>query len=193
MASFNWCRSTCNSLADSKLGSLLGSFWGRRGTYGVVLSATVKFHPAVTWVSSATLQFASPTTSDGIASYWSSIKVFLQALPLMVDSGLQIVWTIAPRFFLVSPVTGLDVPQATIDILFSKTLATLEAAEIPYKYASTVSTSFLTYYESAVFGANVSNYNIGGRLIPRSVMQNSSDSFFSVFKQLLKTGILWPG
>lgn len=111
----------------------------------------------------------------------------------MVDSGLQIVWTIAPRFFLVSPVTGLDVPQATIDILFSKTLATLEAAEIPYKYASTVSTSFLTYYESAGFGANVSNYNIGGRLIPRSVMQNSSDSFFSVFKQLLKTGILWPG
>ncbi|PQE24846.1 FAD linked oxidase N-terminal protein [Rutstroemia sp. NJR-2017a BVV2] len=172
-------------------------FWalsgGGGGTYGVVLSATVKFHPTVTSISSATLQFAPPTTSDGIASYWNSIKVFLQALPLMVDSGLQIVWTIGPGFFLVSPVTGLDVPQATIDSLFSKTLDTLTSADIPYSYASTVSTSFLTYYKSAAFGANVSNYNTGGRLIPRSVVQNSSDSFISVLQTVVDNGYLMAG
>lgn len=172
-------------------------FWalsgGGGGTYGIVLSATMKFHPAVTSISSATLQFAPPTTSDGIASYWNSIKVFLQALPLMVDSGLQIVWTIGPGFFLVSPVTGLDIPQATIDNLFSETLATLTAAEIPYNYASTVSTSFLTYYKSAGFGANVSNHNTGGRLIPRSVVQNSSDSFVSVLQTVVENGYLMAG
>ncbi|PQE19415.1 FAD FMN-containing isoamyl alcohol oxidase protein [Rutstroemia sp. NJR-2017a BBW] len=172
-------------------------FWalsgGGGGTYGVVVSATVKFHPAVTSISSATLQFAPPTSSDGITSYWNSIKVFLQDLPLMVDTGLQIVWTIGPGFFLVSPVTGLDVPQPTIDSLFSKTLDTLTSAEIPYSYASTVSTSFLTYYKSASFGANVSNYNTGGRLIPRSVVQNSGDSFISVLQTVVDNGYLMAG
>ncbi|TGO66741.1 hypothetical protein BOTNAR_0055g00280 [Botryotinia narcissicola] len=45
--------------------------------------------------------------------------------------ALQIVWTIGPGFSLVSPVTGLDVAQDTIDSLFSPVLSALDKAEIP--------------------------------------------------------------
>ncbi|KAI9649057.1 hypothetical protein NHQ30_001624 [Ciborinia camelliae] len=172
-------------------------FWalsgGGGGTYGVVLSATVKFHPPIASTSSATLQFATPTTTEGVTAYWQSIKIFLESLPLMVDSGLQIVWTIGSGFFLVSPVTGLDVPQDTIDSLFAPTLSALTAADIPYAYASSVSTSFLTYYESAAFGANVSNANTGGRLLPRSVVQNDTDSFISVLQTIAENNYLMAG
>ncbi|KAF7872449.1 hypothetical protein EAF04_003370 [Stromatinia cepivora] len=180
-------------------------FWalsgGGGGTYGVVLSATVKFHPTVTSISSATLQFAPPaaiedapqTTLQGVTAYWQSIKVFLQSLPLMVDSGLQIVWTIGPGYFLISPVIGLDVTQDTIDSLFSPTLSALKEAKIPYAYASSVSTSFLEYYNSAAFGANVSNANTAGRLLPRSVVQNDTDSFVSILQTIADNGYLMAG
>ncbi|KAA8571810.1 hypothetical protein EYC84_001775 [Monilinia fructicola] len=171
-------------------------FWtlsgGGGGTYSVVLSATVKFHPKVSSISSATLQFASPTT-EGVAEYWHSTKIFLQSLPLMVHSGLQIVWNIGPGFFLISPVTGLDVKQDTIDSLFPPTLSALKQAEIPHVYASAVSTSFLKYYNSAGFGANVSNANTAGRLLSCSVVQNSTDSFVSVLQTIVKNGYLMAG
>ncbi|TGO17974.1 hypothetical protein BTUL_0013g00470 [Botrytis tulipae] len=172
-------------------------FWalsgGGGGTYGIVLSATMKFHPKVTSTSSATLQFAPPITTEGVAAYWQTVKMFLQSLPLMVDSGLQIVWTIGPGFFLVSPVAGLDVAQDTIDSLFSPTLSALDKAEIPYAYASLVSSSFLEYYNSANFGANVSNSNTAGRLLPRSVVQNDTDSFISVLQTTVDNGYLMAG
>lgn len=172
-------------------------FWalsgGGGGTYGIVLSATVKFHPAVTSISSATLQFAPPTTTEGVAAYWQTIKILLQSLPGMVDSGLQIVWTVGPGFFLISPVTGLDVARDAIDGLFSPVLSTLDKAEIPYAYASSVSSSFLEYYNSANFGANVSNANTAGRLLPRSVVQNDTDSFISILQTIADNGFLMAG
>ncbi|TGO42595.1 hypothetical protein BHYA_0007g00740 [Botrytis hyacinthi] len=172
-------------------------FWalsgGGGGTYGIVLSATMKFHPKVTSISSATLQFAPPTTTEGVAAYWQTVKIFLQSLPLMADRGLQIIWTIGPGFFLISPVTGLDIAQDTIDGLFSPVLSALDKAEIPYAYASSVSSSFLEYYNSANFGANVSNANTAGRLLPRSVVQNDTDSFISALQTTVDNVYLMAG
>ncbi|TGO61808.1 hypothetical protein BCON_0024g00080 [Botryotinia convoluta] len=139
------------------------------------------------------LQFATPTTTEGVTAYWKAIKIFLESLPLMVDSGLQIVWTVGSGFFLVAPVTGLDVTQDTIDRLFFPTLSALTQGDIPYAYASSVSASFLAYYDSAAFGANVSNANTAGRLIPRSVVQNSTDSFISILKTIASNNYLMAG
>ncbi|KAF7956622.1 hypothetical protein EAE96_003956 [Botrytis aclada] len=111
----------------------------------------------------------------------------------MVDSGLQIVWTVGPGFSLISPVTGLDVTQDTMDSLFSPTLSALNKAEIPYTYASSVSTSFLEYYNSASFGANISNANTAGRLLPRSVVQNNTDTFISILQTITNNGYLMAG
>ncbi|TGO08753.1 hypothetical protein BTUL_0193g00050 [Botrytis tulipae] len=166
---------------------------GGGGTYGVVVSATVKFHPKIKSISSATLQFATPSTVEGATVYWNAIKVFLQSLPEMVDSGLQLVWTAGAGFFLVSPIVGLEIEQDVIDNLIAPTLSTLTAGGIPYAYVSSVSTSFLNYYQSAGFGANVSNANTAGRLIPRSVVQNSTDSFISILKSVVNNNYVMAG
>lgn len=63
-------------------------FWalsgGGGGTYGVVISMTVKYHPSSA-VSSASLQFATPDTAAAAAEYWAVIKVFLESEFLFVD------------------------------------------------------------------------------------------------------------
>ncbi|KAF7900997.1 hypothetical protein EAF00_003218 [Botryotinia globosa] len=109
-------------------------FWalsgGGGGTYGIVLSATMKFHPKVTSTSSATLQ-----------------------LPLQLQQkGLPHIGRL-----------------------------------------SKVSSSLLEYYHSVNFGANVSNANTAGRLLPRSVVQNDTDSFISVLQTTVDNGYLMAG
>ncbi|TGO82544.1 hypothetical protein BPOR_0809g00050 [Botrytis porri] len=165
---------------------------GGGGAYSVVLSATVKFHPPITTLSSATLQFAPPATGNATA-YWNTVKVFLETLPSLVDGGLQLGWTLTPEVFLISPVTGFDVQQAKIDELFAPTISSLKAANISYAYTSSVSTSFLSYYESGGFGANVSNTNLAGRLLPRSIVQNSIDSFISILQTIVNNKLIFAG
>ncbi|KAM0308775.1 hypothetical protein ACHAO8_009643 [Botrytis cinerea] len=165
---------------------------GGGGTYGVVLSVTVKFHPPTSILSSATLQFAPPATGNATA-YWNTVKVFLESLPSLVDGGLQLGWTLTPEVFLISPVTGFDVEQAKIDELFAPTISSLEAANISYAYTSSVATSFLSYYESGGFGANVSNTNLAGRLLPRSIVQNSTDSFISILQTIVNNKLIFAG
>jgi hypothetical protein len=172
-------------------------FWalsgGGGGTYGIVLSVTVKFHPPITRISSASLQFATPTTADGIISYWEVVKVFLQSLPLMVDSGMQLVWISGPGYFLVAPVVGLDVEQDGLDDLFSPTLSALKTAEIPYNYTSSFYTTFLRLYDSESYKINVSDTNLAGRLLPRSVVQNNTDSFISIIRTLANNNYIMSG
>ncbi|KAB8301233.1 hypothetical protein EYC80_003120 [Monilinia laxa] len=100
-----------------------GLFWalsgGGGGTYGVVLSATIKFHPAVSSISFATFQFFPPTTEKGVTAYWHT--------------------------------------------------------------------------DSAGFGANVSNANTAGRLLPRSDVENSTDSFISIVQTIANNGYLVAG
>ncbi|PQE17361.1 FAD binding domain-containing protein [Rutstroemia sp. NJR-2017a BVV2] len=166
---------------------------GGGGTYGVVLSVTVKFHPPITRISSASLQFAQPTTADGIKSYWESVRVFLKSLPLMIDSGMQLVWTVAPGYVLVAPVVGLDVEQEALDELFSPILSALKTADIPYNYTSSFYTTFLPLYDSEYYQLNVSDTNLAGRLLPRSVVQNNTDSFISVIRTLVNNNYLIYG
>ncbi|THV51330.1 hypothetical protein BGAL_0114g00020 [Botrytis galanthina] len=144
-------------------------FWalsgGGGGTYGIVLSATVKFHPTVTSIFSAILQFAPPITTEGVAAYWQTIKTFLQLLPLMVNSGLQISFphSTKPRFLTLTHPGILLIP------------------------------TILQYYNSANFGANVFNANTAGRLLPRSVVQNDTDSFISILQTIADNGFLMAG
>jgi len=167
---------------------------GGGGTYGVVISMTVKFHPSST-VSAANLQFAMPTNGTGVTDYWASIKVFLESLPEMVDSGLQVVWTVVPGAFLVTPAIGVGIEQSTIDSVFQKTLNSLTAVGIPYSYASSSYSSFLSSYQATILSAsaNVSNSVLGGRLMNRAVVQNSTDEFISVLQNTVSNNYVLTG
>lgn len=157
---------------------------GGPGTYGVVLSMTVKLHPAMRF-SSAKLTFASPTTGDGIESFWEAVKTFAESLPEMVDAGLQVTWSLVPGAFLVTPATGAGVSKATLDGLFQPTLNQLQEDCIPYQYDSREFPSFLTSYTTMNLpSVNVSDSILGGKLLPRSAVEKDIDKFMAAMRAI---------
>ena len=166
---------------------------GGGGTYGVVVSLTVKLYPQET-AAAATLTFAVPSTTTGTDDFWSSVRTFLGSLPAMVDSGLLVSWTLVPGAFLVSPASGPEVSQATIDRMFAPTLTRLNKTNIPYQYRSRSFSRWLQSYEAFNLpSANVSNSIIGSRLIPRSVIKRQVDDFISTLKTIVQNNFLAVG
>lgn len=61
---------------------------GGGGTYGVVLSMTVKMHQDMP-TAGATLSFA-----ESSEKYWDAIQVFLMNLPAILDAGVTVYWQV---------------------------------------------------------------------------------------------------
>lgn len=166
---------------------------GGPGTYGVVLSMTVKLHPAMRF-STAKLMFPSPTTEDGIEKFWDAVRTFAVSLPEMIDAGLQVVWSVVPGAFLIMPATGAGVSKTKLDNLFQPTLKQLEQYGLTYQYDSREFPSFLTSYEAMNLpGSNVSNSIIGGRLLPRSAVVEDIDKFMTAIRAVAAENYIIAG
>ncbi|RYP09687.1 hypothetical protein DL764_001113 [Monosporascus ibericus] len=63
---------------------------GGGGTYGVVLSVTVKLHPNMP-TAGATLSFMEPSDA-----YWDILQAFLLNLPAVLDAGATAFWQVLP-------------------------------------------------------------------------------------------------
>ena len=178
---------------------------GGGGTYGVVASLTVKAHPDL-MTSAANLTF----TNVGISpdSYWSVVETFHESLPSIVDTGTVAVFVLTNESFTVMPMQGPGVPKAQLQQLLNATLTKLDQEKIQYSKLNAPLTSctpetdilmsdfnigdFPTYYDSyKSFDPpwNVSQYQIGGRLIPRSLVENKVSALVQAERQIMGTGI----
>jgi hypothetical protein len=166
---------------------------GGGGTYGVVVSLTVKVHPQEA-AAAAAMSFAIQNTSTGADDFWTAVTTFVESLPSMVDAGLQVGWMLVPGAFIVSSASGPGVPQQTIDGLFGKTIAQLKKAEIPYQYSSQSFPTWLQSYEAFNLpSANVSNAIIGSRLIPRSVVEDQTQNLISALQTIVQHNFVAVG
>jgi len=160
---------------------------GGGGTFGVVISMTVKLHDSLP-VAAANLTFSVPSTPTGSDDFWGAVKTFAQALPDMTDAGLQVIWTIFPGAFSVSPATGPDVSKAKMDQLFNSTLTQLTKSNITYQYQSFSYPTYLASFNAMNLpSSEVANTIIGGRLIPRTVVTESLDAFISTIRSTVDT------
>ena len=166
---------------------------GGGGTYGVVLSMTVKLHSPMRF-SAAKLTFATPSTQDGGDRFWGAVKTFAQSLPKMIDSGLQVTFTLVPGALVISPATGAGVSKATTDRLFDATLKKLNGTGIPYQYSSQEFPTFLESYKTMNLpSANVSDSILGGRLLPRSSVEGDIDNFIATLKSISESNYVFAG
>lgn len=101
---------------------------GGGGTFGVVLSMTVKMHPNM-GTAGATLSFTE-TDSD---KFWSVVQIFLMNLPALLDAGGTSYWQVLPGNYFGTPQTFLpNGTAADIRSLLKPTLDALDAAGISY-------------------------------------------------------------
>ena len=152
-------------------------FWALRGgggsTYGIVVSMTVKAFPD-TFFSTALLSVMNDgNNTDAI---YSAMTTFFQNLPSLVDSGTWVVWVAAPFGFMITPAMVAGLHPAELDELFKPTLDRMDQLGLQYQYSSTEYPDFLSSYGSMTSTWNVSDYNMGSRLIPRTLVEDEASA-----------------
>lgn len=164
---------------------------GGGGTFGAVLSATVKAHPAL-GLSTANLTFAVPAAAESPDAFWEAVRVFLQYIPAINDAGAEAVWYATATAFNLATVFAPGFDKTALDDLMQPFLKTLHELAIPYAYASEEHPNFLEGF-LAQPRTDVANLNIGGRLIPRSLVENDSAALAAAVRNITSTGAVFSG
>ncbi|KAK0634263.1 hypothetical protein B0T17DRAFT_611304 [Bombardia bombarda] len=160
-------------------------YWALRGggggTYGVVVSMTVKAHPD-SYASTAFITVLdNGTNTDAI---YSAIGSFMSTLPSIVDAGIYALFLATPQGFFVTPAFAHGKHQAELDALLQPTVQELEKLGLAYSYASIEFPTFLAAYEALPLLWNVSQHNTGGRLIPRDLLTTNPAGLLSAIRNV---------
>lgn len=168
---------------------------GGGGTYAVVLSMTVRAYPAKTVGGAAMQLLASSTTPEKYAAAQAKL---IESLPAMVDAGAMVVFLISAQYIVIKPLTVWNSTAAYVkDVVlapFSKALVDLGITP-PIVYSEL---SYRDHYDRYMGplpqGAyEVNRYQFGGRLIPRSVVENNTAELVKVYQELASKGVLLAG
>jgi hypothetical protein len=166
---------------------------GGGGTYGIVISMTVKLHDPLP-VSAASVSFAQPATATGETDFWDAVTVFVQSTQSMADAGLEVVWTVLPGFFIVSPATAPGLTQGALDQLFQPLISQLTNSNIEFNYESKSYPTFLSSYTAKFLPpSNVSNSIIGSRMISTDVLKDKIPEFVTAIKEIVASSFLFTG
>ncbi|KAI7779512.1 FAD-linked oxidoreductase YvdP [Diaporthe eres] len=144
---------------------------GGGGTYGIVLSMTVKLHQDMS-TGGATLSFTG--SSD---KFWDAVRMFLMNLPAIVDAGATVYWWVVPGNTFVMPQSYL--PNGTaqdLERLLKPTLDALNQSGITYAFSSKNYPAFQDAFHTMNPEMNITELNTGGRLIPRSLVSSNGSA-----------------
>ncbi|KAH6717441.1 putative isoamyl alcohol oxidase [Leptodontidium sp. MPI-SDFR-AT-0119] len=168
---------------------------GGGGTYGVVISMTVKVYPEAT-VGGASLQMAAASTTQ--EKFDQAVSQFHAMLPNMTDHGAMVIYYLNNAVFVINPITVYNSTAAYVrDTILGPFMAVLADLGIP----SSVAYTELSYYDhySTYMGPlpygniGVGEYQYGSRLIPRSVLENDNAALQAALRNLTAHGVLAVG
>ncbi|KAK7970717.1 FAD binding domain-containing protein [Apiospora saccharicola] len=170
-------------------------FWalngGGGGTFGVVVSMTVKAFPDAT-IGGATLSFY--VESNPKESFYAAIQAFHEALPTMVDAGSMVVYYFTSGFFMISPLNAYNKTKEEVETILRPYVSELDSLSINYTVAYSQFDSYYDHYDHYFGPLPLGNIQVGiaqygARLIPRVVAANISTTMQSVAEQ----GVTWIG
>ncbi|KAH8691854.1 hypothetical protein BGW36DRAFT_400031 [Talaromyces proteolyticus] len=155
---------------------------GGGGTFGVVLSMTSKAHPELR-TAAANLTF----TNAGISrdTFFNAAKIFITGLGPILDAGGVSIWLLTESMFTTTPTTIPGGSKDQLQKLMDPILQTLKRDNVTYRYFIE---DFPSYYESYQVMNPVSNITeaqLGGRLIPRSLLDSSPGVIMNAFRNIL--------
>ena len=153
-------------------------FWALRGdgggTFGVVTSMMIKTFPDMTFSTASLVVMNDGNNTDAI---YSAMGTFFRSFPSLVDAGAWLVWVAVPSGFMITPAMVAGLRPEELDTLFKPTLARMDELGLQYQYASKEHPDFLSsYYGSMESIWNVSQYAIGGRMIPRELVEDEAST-----------------
>ncbi|KAM7197314.1 hypothetical protein V8F20_006668 [Naviculisporaceae sp. PSN 640] len=168
---------------------------GGGGNYGVVVSLTVKSHPDVK-VGGASLSFF--TSNNPTEDFYAAINAFHDALPAMVEAGIMVVYYFTSAFFMIAPITAYNKTSEEVKDILAPYMVTLDSTNITYNVAFSEFEDYYGHYNqyfgplpTGAIQVGIAQY--GGRLIPKSVLQNNSTEFHAVARSIAEKGVTFIG
>lgn len=168
---------------------------GGGGTYGIVVSMTAKAYPDAT-VSGASLIFQSSSTT--MDNFYAGIERFHSLLPAMVDAGAMMVYFFSDAFFQIGPLTAYNKTSAEVKSIMGDFVAALDELRIPYNVSYSQSATYTEHYDTNFGPLPYGNIKVGiaqygGRLIPRSTIENNNAAFMKMARNITQDGVLFIG
>ncbi|KAJ5521264.1 hypothetical protein N7527_005379 [Penicillium freii] len=153
---------------------------GGGGTYGVVISVTVKaFKDGI--VGGAYLEINKTGTTD--EKFWKGVEEFFTWVPDMVDSGSTALFSLSNTSFVVIPVTAPGKSEDEVKDLLQPFLSKIDDLGVPINTSITSFPTYLEHFDHYLgpmpYGLpliNIVDVSLGGRLIPRRVLENATSN-----------------
>ena len=163
---------------------------GGGGTYAIAISLTAKAHQDMP-VSGANLTF----TSDGVSqdTFYDAVSAYHATLPTLVDEGAMSVWYFTNQSFSISPLTAPGVSGQRLGELLKPFLDTLDNFGIKYQHVIRDFPSYVDEYYGMQLPIPVGTVQYGGRLIPRSVVQNNNSELTAAYRYINEQGAQFIG
>lgn len=167
---------------------------GGGGTYGIVISMTVRAYESKTVGGAGMQLLASSTTPEKFAAAQTK---FHQLMPPMIDAGAMVIFLASSQYL----VLKLTVWNSTAAYVKDIVLKPFADALIELGITSPISYSELSYRDhyDRYMGPlprgsfEVTRYQFGGRLIPRSVSESNITELTKVYSELISEGVLLAG
>ncbi|KAJ5824917.1 hypothetical protein N7447_007257 [Penicillium robsamsonii] len=165
---------------------------GGGGTYGVVVSMTSKAYPELP-TTSGNLSFSDTGVSRD--TFFAAVEMFVSILPSIGDAGGAGVWWLSNTTLAMTPTTIPGGTSTLFDSLFSPLIVFLQQNNIQHTYYVD---DFPTYYDAFQTMSppdNITDQLLGGRLIPRSVVEQNLTDLTTTFRDIVErnTGLLISG
>ncbi|KAL9117321.1 MAG: hypothetical protein Q9187_006141 [Circinaria calcarea] len=157
---------------------------GGGGTYAVVLSQTTKAY-ADGPVAGGSIRFNNMND----VGYWSAVEAWQKRL-LVFDNiaGFNSVWGFTNETFVLSSAKLPGANASTMSAALNPFIQELEKLNVVHTYEtsgkSTYYEHFAQYTPNLPFGDYSTNEIIGGRLIPRSAVQNTLTDLLATFRNI---------
>ncbi|KAK5992329.1 FAD-linked oxidoreductase sor8 [Cladobotryum mycophilum] len=165
---------------------------GGGGTYGIVVSITIRAHADLP-TSAAKLAFSNHGVSND--TFYEGVKMYLMAMPNIVDAGAVSVLFLTEGKLQMEPVTAPGVSKADLQKILDAMLTTLKNLGITYDFHIDEFPTYLDCYEAYTPRANISENNTESRLIPQTMLSNNASvsAITDVFRYVVTHGGLVIG
>ncbi|KAH8688629.1 hypothetical protein BGW36DRAFT_442961 [Talaromyces proteolyticus] len=140
---------------------------GGGGTLSIVLSMTSKAHPELR-TAVANLTFTNAGISQD--TFFNAAKIFIIGLGLILDASKTSIWLLIESMFTITPITIPGGSKNQLQKLIDPILQTLKRDNV-------------TYTMNPIF--NITEAQLGGRLILQSLLDSSPGVIINVFQNIL--------
>lgn len=172
---------------------------GGGGTYGVVISLTVKVYPDGN-IGGASLSFSSVGIKR--PDFWKIFQTWQQSLPVLVDTGATAGYAllkdvIPNEILFVDTITAPGSTENEVEKLLEPTISILKSLDVKYTLSVTSSPSYLSHFETYFGplpnGIYTIHHLFAGRIIPRSVVQKKNVELSRVIENITENSNAFLG